>query len=236
MNKWWKKFDRLSTNCYLELAQGSTNESTWDEAFGALLEAIEHERSRNADFGSELLELEEEIDYQCDVSGWLEDYLGDLDMREDYEKLRMTCEKVISLFRWEEDSPSDFRFLIASSLGNQEKHEEALAYCEDWYRSQPENMYAGAALVYARMGVKDMAGAEEVVKKFIPVGTVCSPVNDVMFVAASALYKVNGDKKASRRIEKALQKYDEELKEYFFGDDDIDDLEFVGDDDNLPFL
>lgn len=217
MKKLWKKYNQLSTKCYEEMIQSSRDTNVWNEAFEALLEAVRAERTLNPDFGSELLELEEGIDYQCDVIGWLEDYLDELDIREDYERLRQTCETVIGLFRWEEDSPSDFRFLIAASYRHQGRMEEAHTYCEKWYQAEPDNIYAATAIVYAKIGVKDFAGAGKAVEKFIPNGTVCSDDNEMMFAAASILYKTNGDKESEERVVKELEKYDKELREFFFG-------------------
>ena len=47
-----------------------------------------------------------------DVQGWLEDSLDDLDMRESKKKLLEVCDELIGLFRWEEEKPSDIRFLF----------------------------------------------------------------------------------------------------------------------------
>lgn len=82
------------------------------------------------------------------------------------------------------------------------------------------------------MGVKDLAGAEQLVEKFIPKGTECFDFNDVMFVAASDLYKINGNQKAGQQINKAIEKYEKMLEEFLLGEDE-DELDF-GDMD-LPF-
>ncbi|MCI8789202.1 MAG: hypothetical protein HFH92_08860 [Lachnospiraceae bacterium] len=60
---------------------------------------------------AELYQLDEETDYAYDIQGWLEDYLDDLDMRESKEKLLEVCDELIGMFRWEEEKPSDIRFL-----------------------------------------------------------------------------------------------------------------------------
>lgn len=236
MKKLWKKYNQLSTKCYEEMNQGSRDTNIWNDAFETLLEAIKAEREQNPDFGSELLELEEGIDYQCDVTGWLEDYLDELDIREDYERLRQVCETVIGLFRWEEDSPSDFRFLIAASYRHQGRMEESHTYCEKWYQAEPDNIYAATAFVYAKIGIKDFSGAENVVNKFIPENAVCSDDNEVMFAAASILYKANGNKAAEERVEKELEKYDKELREFFFGSEyEGEELKFNEEDEDMPF-
>lgn len=235
MNRLWKKYDQLSKKCYEEMIQSSRDTNVWNEAFGVLLEAVRAERTLNPDFAPELLELEENIDYRCDVSGWLEDYLDELDIREDYERLRQTCETVIGLFQWKEDSPSDFRFLIAASYRHQGRVGDACAYCEEWYQEEPDNIYAATALVYAKIGEKDFSKAEEIVDKFIPEGTKCSDDNEMMFAAASILYKSNGDKGTEKRVEKELKKYDKELREFFFGSEYEEDLGFEADDEDLPF-
>lgn len=226
MNKAWKRFDKLSTQCYLNMASPEPTTSVWDEAFSVLLDIMNDGRSLDRDFAPELCDLEETIDFQFDVSGWLEDYLDELDVREQYEKLQKTCEKLLKLFRWQEDSPSDLRFRIASAMGAQGKKEEALTFCEKWYQKEPDNVQGITALIYAKIGAQDLTGAEQLVDKYISKNTVCSDENDIIFTAASLLYKVNGNEKAEKRIEQAIEKYEKEVEAYF-SDTGEDELDFL---------
>lgn len=54
---------------------------------------------------------------------------------------------------------------------------------------------AATALVYAKMTLKDLEGAEDVVRKYISEDTPCTDENDILFMAAADLYLVNGKEK-----------------------------------------
>lgn len=56
----------------------------------------------------------------------------------------------------------------------------------------------------------------------------------MIYSVASLLYKVNGNKKEEKRINKALKKFEKELEEYYFNFDE-DDLEIDIPDEELPF-
>lgn len=220
MNKLWKKYDTLTSECYRQFASGNIKISCWNDAFATLLQAIEAERENNKNFGRDFFTLEDELDYRYDIQGWLEDYLDELEVKKLHDTLIKCCEKLISLFDWEEDSPSDFKFRITSALGEQKKFKEAHEFCEQWYAEEPDNLVAATATVYGRIGVKDMTGAEEIVKHFIADDTTCNDDNDIMFIAAEQLYKSNGNKTAEKKITKSMQKYEEELSKFLLGLDD----------------
>ena len=93
MNKLWKKFDHLTQTCYSNISNG---------------------RAEDPDFAKELYLLDDETDYSHDVQGWLEDYLDALDMYEMYPELEDVCRKLLMLFEWKEDYPSEIRFLSVS--------------------------------------------------------------------------------------------------------------------------
>ena len=90
-------------------------------------------------------------------------------------------------------------------------------------------------MIYARLHLNDLEGAEKLVRKYIVDDTICSEDNDIVFVAAETLYKLNGNKKAEKQINKAIEKYEEELKLYYMGIDDYEDYDFNLLDDEFPF-
>lgn len=231
MNKLWKKFKSLTSQCYTNMVRSETDMSVWDETFSVLAEIVNEDRKTNSDFGKELYQLDEITDYQFDVSGWLDDYLDELDMYERYARLQTVCEQLIQMFRWEEESPSDLRFHIASAMSAQGRKEESLHYCESWRQEEPDNTVAAVSLIYAKIAVKDLKGAEDVVNEYISEDTSCTEENDIVFTAAECLYKANGNKKALKRISQAMKKYEKELEEYFQG---WEDDEF-GMEEELPF-
>ena len=184
MNRQWKKYDQLMEKCYLGMAGRGTDINGWNDCFDVLIQIIENERESNPDFGRELDLLDDETDYRHDVQGWLEDYLDELDMREMYSRLETVCRKLLKIFEWKEEYPSDIRFMLASALGNQGRVEEARKYCEDWETQEKDNPLAAAALIYSLLRMKDYEGAEEIVRQHIEEDTICSEENDVIFTAA----------------------------------------------------
>lgn len=232
--KLWKKYDELTEKCYMNMIGAGEPFETWNEAFTVLLDIINSGRADNPDYAKELADLEDETDFGHDISGWLEDYLDELDMHKQYEQLQNVCDKLLTLFAWEEDKSSDLRFRKASVLAAQGNKEEALKFCEKWY-AEEENIAAVTSLIYARMGVNDLDGAENLVKKYISEDTICDEDNDIVFTAAAALYRLKGNKKEEKRINKAIQNYEKELEKFFedIEDYDEDELDFWGEE--LPF-
>lgn len=237
MNRQWKKFDELMERCYTDMIRNSTDMNNWNSCFKLLTEIISDGRAQDPDFAKEFYLLDDETDYIHDLQGWLEDYLDELDMREMYAELESVCRKLLGMFAWEEESPSDIRFLLASALESQGKAEEALSLCRDWAAKEPDNPYAAAALIYAKINVNDLEGAEETVKQYISDDTVCGEENDVIFAAAVRLYQENGNKKMEKKMDSAREEYDKKLGAYLMGLDDeyrFDDEEDFSDDE-LPF-
>lgn len=210
------------------------NFEVWNETFAVLLDIISSGRDSNPNYAKELVDLDDSTDFEHDVCGWLDDYLDELEIRELYDELQKVCGKLLELFCWKEDRPSDIRFRIAASLAAQGKNQEALEFCEEWYKNEKDDIVSTTALIYARLGVKDLEGAESLVRKYISDDTICTDENDIVFNAASVLYKVNGNKKEEKRINKAIEKYEKELEAYYMGEDE-EDFDFDLLDEELPF-
>ena len=213
MSRKWKKFGELTRKCYMDLAGLEKSLNCWDEAFEALKEAVAAERREEPEYAAELYALDEETDYEYDVQGWLEDYLDDLDMRESKEKLLEVCDELIGLFRWEEEKPSDIRFLKASALKSLGRAEEAVAFCEKWLDQEPDDYVAVAAGIYAFLEIRNMEAAEGLIRQHIHEDTECTDENDILFTAAATYYKAAGKKEEEKRIQKALDEYEEQLEE-----------------------
>ena len=237
MNKQWKVFDELTERCYTDMIRNTVNMVNWNSSFKLLTEIISDGRAGNPDFAKELYLLDDETDYEHDLQGWMEDYLGELEIREMYAELESVCRKLLGMFAWEEESPSDIRFLLASALEGQGKTQESLILCREWTAKEPDNPYAVAALVYAKMNANDLEGAEEIVKQHISDSAVCDEDNDVIFAAAVRLYQKNGNKEMEKKMDNAREEYDKKLGAYLMGLGDEfefgDEEEFV--DDELPF-
>ena len=82
MNKQWKVFDELTERCYTDMIRNTVNMVNWNSSFKLLTEIISDGRAGNPDFAKELYLLDDETDYEHDLQGWMEDYLGELEIRE----------------------------------------------------------------------------------------------------------------------------------------------------------
>lgn len=218
----WKEFGELTRSCYMTLAGLEQSQESWDQAYETLKEILAEERRSQPEYGAELYQLDEITDYEYDVQGWLEDYLDDLDFREDKEKLLKVCDELVELFRWEEEVPSDIRFMKASALRELGRNEEALEYCKAWRAEDADNLVAVAASVYACMAVQDMEAAEKLIVQYIPEGEKCTDENDILFTAAAKFYEAAGNKEAFERIDEELEAYDKALGAFFEGVDEED--------------
>ena len=206
-NKKWKEFGKLAGKCYLAIGMGEQDHEIWNQAFAALKEVVTAERSDGPDNIAELYLLDEITDYEYDVQGWLEDYLDDLDMREDKTELLKVCDELLGMFRWVEDMPSDINFLKSSALCSLGRKDEAVGFCKEWLEKAPDDFVAVAANVYALLEVNDMETAERLIRQHIQEDTECTDENDILFAAAVAYYKKAGNKKEMKRLDKAREEY-----------------------------
>ena len=208
MKQLWKKFDKLTEICYM--SELEDNCPQWDEAYEVFKQLVVQGREKDPQYAAEILKMDDATDFAYGVADWIEDYLDELDAREEHEKLMERCEELLNLFQWQED-----------------KKEEALKFCEKWYAEDQHEM-AATALVYAKMTLKDLEGAEDVVRKYISEDTPCTDENDILFMAAADLYLANGKEKERMAVTEALQKYEQELEGY--SEDMESDISF-----ELPF-
>lgn len=215
MKELWGKFDELSSKAYSDRENEEASMENWDAGFDVLMEIVAKGRSRSRFFVRKLDQIDESTKGVHDVNGWLEDYLEELAVNGRYGQLEKVCGKLLETFDWDADSPSDLRFQMATALGSQGKQQEALKYCEEWYGEDTEDVTAAAALIYARIAVKDFEGAQKLVDQYITEDGHCTEDNDEIYMAASLLYKVTGNTQAETKINQELASYEEELEKYF---------------------
>lgn len=228
LNKKWKRFDELTGKCYLNMIGAERDGSCWLQAFELMKEIILEERKTNPEYVSELEMIDDATDYTFDIQGWLEDCIDELDMREEYETLLKICNDLLELFGWPEYTGSDIKFRKSTVLCALGRTKETVEFCEKWMQEEPENIVAATAGVYAFIDTKEYEKAEKQIDKFIFDKSECLDENDIMFTAASKLYEAMGKKKEKREIDKAIEKYDEYLEDYFLNSD-------FEEDDDLPF-
>ena len=232
----WKTFRKLTGKCYENMAGmagAAVSPDCWDKAFEVLQDIVAEGRNERADYASELYQLDEMTDYEYDVQGWMEDYLDELDMREEKGKILKVCDTLLGMFRWKEDTPSEIKLKKAMALYGLGENAAAVDFCRHWLEKEPDNIVTVTASVYAYTANGDMKEAEELIQGHIKEDTQCTEENDILFTAAAAYYKVSGNKKAYKRIDDALEAYDKYLEEFFLGDGEDDGFEW--DDDDLPF-
>lgn len=217
MNKSWKKFKDLTSKCYLSMIRPDIDMTVWDEAFQVLIEIVKTGREKDSRFAPEMYYLDEITDYQCAVEDWVEDYLREVDMREQYERLQQICEKLLELFEWKEESAVDLKFRIAAAMGAQGRHEEAVAFCEAWYEEDLNSILSATALIYARLGAADVKGAGAIVEKHLSEDAVCTEENDILCSAALLFYQVSGNSAREEKLRQEMQRYEKEVEESLEG-------------------
>ena len=136
MKQLWKKFDKLTEICYM--SELEDNCPQWDEAYEVFKQLVAQGREKDPQYAAEILKMDDATDFAYGVADWIEDYLDELDAREEHEKLMERCEELLNLFQWQEVYPGDLKFRIASALAAEDKKEEALKFCEKWYAEDQE--------------------------------------------------------------------------------------------------
>lgn len=230
MNQQWKKFKDLTSKCYLSMIKPDIDMSVWDDTFAMLVEIVKAGREKNSNYALELYYLDDLTDYEFQIEEWLEDYLRETDMREQYDKLEKICRTLLDLFQWKEENPVNLNFRIAAALGAQGKNEEAVSFCQEWYEQDENNILPATALIYAKLGAQDVDGAGKIVEKHLPEDMVCTEENDILFAAAALFYKVSQNEEAENRINEVIAKYQKEMEEYYAeqGEEDLDFADMFG--------
>lgn len=172
------------------------------------------------------------MDYAYDISGWLDDCLDEMDMREEYENLLKMCEDLLNLFGWPEYTGSDLKLRKIFALLHLGRKEEAGYFFEKWIKKEPQNILAASAGIYVYIDTKEYEKAQKLIDTYILDPNECGVENDIIFTAASKFYEKTGNKKAKKQIDKALDEYEKYLERYFAG---IENDEFDFADENLPF-
>ena len=232
-----KKMDQLISRCYNNMIGADPDRSCWWDAFEVLKNIILKIQQEKPSIVLTVEALEEEIDYQLDIQGWLDDYLDELDMLGEYERLSDSCDALLELLQWPDYSDSDIRFLKSSALASLGLEMEAAEYCRKWLREEPDNPVAAAAGIYAYIKAGSLEEAEALVGQYLPDNMVCTDDNFVIMNAAAAFYEAKGDTAGKQALEQAMEKYDDDLEQAFLSDfDDMDEKWDMEDEDGLPFF
>ena len=145
-NKKWKKFGKLTEQCYRNMIGAEKDSSCWEKAFELLMEIVREERQKEPNCFQEVYMLDEATDYKYDISEWLEDCLDEIDMREEYEVLLGMCDTLLSLFSWPDYTGSDLKFRKSSVLEALGRNNEAVSFGCKWFEKEPENIMAATRM------------------------------------------------------------------------------------------
>ena len=229
-NKKWKEFDKLTYRCYNNMAGLDSDDTCWKQAFDLLMKIVREERKQNPDFAKELYLLDDETDYVHDIVEWIEDCLDETDMKEEYQQLLEMCNELIENFVWSGYTGSDMKFRKSGALRALKRIDEAVQLCNKWIDTEPENIMAGTAYVYALIDAKEYEKAKKIIEMFLDEGTECSEDNEIMFIAASRYYGAAGDKKKQKELDKMIKAYDDYVDNKMLSDwlegEDEDDWEY----------
>lgn len=228
-NRNWKKFGRLTEECYANMIGASSDWHCWIKAFDQFKESILEERQTDPGFAPDIYTADDVTDFEYDIQGWLEDCLDTVDMKKEYGLLLKLCDDLIGLFDGEDDASSDVRFRKVSALVSLGRNDEAAQYCRKWIMKEPENIAAAVAGVYALISTAEYDDAEKLILGFIPEGTECDEETFPMFAAALKFYNATGDNKNAKKVDEALEEYDRQLGDW------INDTDSADDDDDFFF-
>jgi hypothetical protein len=112
--------------------------------------------------------------------------------------------------------------VVLRDLGQKEESDH---FCEVWRDREPDNIYAIAASIYAKIEIRDLDAAQRLVESCIDDETECNDENDILFTAAEKVYGLTGNKKKLKKVKKALETYEELLERYMMGMDEEEDLD-----------
>ena len=87
MKQLWKKFDKLTEICYM--SELEDNCPQWDEAYEVFKQLVAQGREKDPQYAAEILKMDDATDFAYGVADWIEDYLDELDAREEQHQLKV---------------------------------------------------------------------------------------------------------------------------------------------------
>lgn len=138
----WDKFAELIARCYKAAENGNTLNACWTDAFNALMDVIAAERAADNEFARELGDLEKLTDFKFNIEGLILDYFDRLWKVGDYQEICTSGDRIISAFDWNVESSSPIRIKVVNSLMKMGKKDEAVQYCLEWIKAEPEDVNA----------------------------------------------------------------------------------------------
>lgn len=138
----WNQFAELTARCYKATQNGNTLNTCWNDVFYALMDIIDEERRTNGGFARELGDLEQHTDFKFNIEGLIRDYFERLWRLGYYQEICKSGDRIISAFDWKVESSSPIRRMVVKALMEMGKKDEAVQYCMEWIKAEPEDVNA----------------------------------------------------------------------------------------------
>ena len=82
---------------------------------------VAQEEKKDPQYAAEILKMDDATDFAYGVADWIEDYLDELDAREEHEKLMERCGGTVASVPVAGSISGDLKFRIASALAAEDK-------------------------------------------------------------------------------------------------------------------
>lgn len=204
----WTDANECMRKCHLATVMPKkASEADWLNAFDLLTLAIVDERKLTPDFAPEITDLSDATGNTYGFEDILEEYFDHLEEKGEWEQVVASCDKLISLFKWESKLPSEYMFRKGNALEKSKRFDEAEAFGKKWLEKYPYDLYAAASNVFLKVELKKYEEAEEITKKYLRDDLICDNTSDTFFMAAYRLYEITENINAKQRVEKKMQEY-----------------------------
>lgn len=211
--KWEQAGEMLRKSRLSTLVEGNKDEACWQEAFDLTTEAILEERTFDEEFAPEVSTLDAYTGGKYLLRESLEAYFNHLEKEEKWEEVIASCEKVMGLFRWEKQKPSEFMFRKGNALESLKRYEEAEQFGKEWLETYPDDLYAAASNVYLLVSMEKYDEAEAITERYLGENLICDESTDTFFLAAYRLFELTDNINAKQRVEKKMADYSKMIAE-----------------------
>ena len=87
MKQLWIKFDKLTEICYMRELEDNCPQ--WNKAYDVFNQIVAQGREKDPQYAAEILKMDDATDFAYGVADWIEDYLDELDAREEQHQLKV---------------------------------------------------------------------------------------------------------------------------------------------------
>lgn len=204
----WNNAGELLRKSHLSLLDAdTTNDEVWKTAFQALVDAIKDERVLNPAFSAELADIDEATEDKYSIIDWLEEYFDKLEADADWDAVVVSSDEVVSLFKWDNAMPSQYKFRKGNALQNSGRLDEAEEFGREWLEEYPYDLNAAASNAFLKVALQKYDEAKDLTEKYLRDDLVCDDATETFFMAAYRLYEMTDDINAKQRVEQKIAEY-----------------------------